>query len=510
MDLAQSLNEIETQVGRLSPMQKFLLGTDGSVTQILEAITGEQVVIKTKLQKIIAADPITAERLGISLGDPVNYRIVEIKTAASGDVLIYAISHTPIARLSPEFKNDLMRADIPIGRIIQNHRIEARREILNARASPASKEAGRIFSLCNHEPLLSRQYRIIHKGEPLIFIEEQFPYNRFLEERRVIIQTPSRLHLTLIDMHGGSGRVDGSAGITLDEPGILIEVRQSAVLEVQGCDSMTTKRIADCARQVLKGLHAGGSVSITVREYFPSHIGLGSGSQMMLAVARGIAEIYGRVLPVKELALLVGRGGTSGIGTAAFEHGGFIIDGGHAFGQGLEKSDFRPSAASRGVRPPPVIVHHEFPPDWRILLAMPNLPAGASGIKETDIFKSCCPVPLDDVQKLCHEILMRMLSGIVEKDHDLFGSSINAIQDLGFKKVELNLQPKQIPELIARMRSAGAACAGMSSFGPTVYAIGDSDMQGIEREARLCMDEYTGGTTLITSARNKGASVRVA
>ena len=60
MDIAHSLNEIETQVGRLSPMQKFLLGTDGSVTQILEAITGKQVVIETRVQKIITADPTTA------------------------------------------------------------------------------------------------------------------------------------------------------------------------------------------------------------------------------------------------------------------------------------------------------------------------------------------------------------------------------------------------------------------------------------------------------------------
>ena len=466
MDIAYSINEIETQVGRLSPMQKFLLGTDGSVTQILEAITGKPVVIETRVQKIIEADPTIAELLDIGQGDPVNYRVVEIKTPASGEVLIYAISHTPLSRLSPEFRDDLMKADIPIGRIIQNHRIEARREILNARVSPASEETGRIFSLCSKEPLLSRQYRIIHKGKPLIFIEEQFPYNRFLDERRVIVQTPSRLHLTLIDMHGGSGRVDGGVGITLDEPGILIEMRQSAVLEVQGCDSMTRERIMDTARQVLKGLHAGGNVSVTVRNYYPSHIGLGSGSQLMLAIARGIAEIYGRLRTVKELALLVGRGGTSGIGTAAFEHGGFIVDGGHAFGQNSEKSEFRPSAASRGVRPPPVIARYDFPEDWKILLAIPDLPAGASGIRETDIFRTHCPVPVEEVRELCHEILMRMLPGIVQKDLDLFGSSVNAIQELGFKKVELSLQPPEIPGLIERLRSAGAACAGMSSIWP--------------------------------------------
>jgi beta-ribofuranosylaminobenzene 5'-phosphate synthase len=510
MDIAQSLNEIETQVGRLSPMQKFLLGTDGSVTQILEAITGTTVVIKTLVQKIITADPTIAKRLDISQGDPVNYRVVEIKTPSSGEVLIYAISHTPISRLSPTFKNDLMKADIPIGRIIQNHRIEARREILNARVSPPTEEATRIFSLCGKEPLLSRQYRIIHNGKPLIFIEEQFPYNKFLDERRVIVQTPSRLHLTLIDMHGGSGRVDGGIGIALDEPNILIEMRQSQVLEVEGCDTVTRERIMATALQVLNGLHAGGMVSVTVRNYYPSHIGLGSGSQLMLAIARGVAELYGRPRTVKELALLVGRGGTSGIGTAAFEFGGFIVDGGHTFGKSGEKTDFRPSAASRGVSPPPIIARYDFPKDWKILLAMPDLPSGASGMLETDIFRAHCPVPVEEVRKVCHEILMRMLPGIVEQDLDMFGSSVNAIQELGFKKVELSLQPKQIPELIERLRSAGAAGAGMSSFGPVIYAIGDTDMREIEQTARAFMDNNSGGTTLITSARNMGASVRIA
>jgi beta-ribofuranosylaminobenzene 5'-phosphate synthase len=155
-------------------------------------------------------------------------------------------------------------------------------------------------------------------------------------------------------------------------------------------------------------------------------------------------------------------------------------------------------------------VRHEFPPDWRILLAMPNLPAGASGTKETDIFKTHCPVPLEEVRELCHEILMRMLPGLIEKDLELFGSSVNAIQGLGFKKVELALQHKEIPALIETLRSSGAACAGMSSFGPTVYAIDDTDMRDIELAAQSFMNDHGGGTTLITTARNTGASVRIA
>jgi beta-ribofuranosylaminobenzene 5'-phosphate synthase len=508
MDIADRIKKIEAQIGRLSPVQKILLGTDGSVTQLLELVTGNEVAVRTEVQEIVPADKAFAENLGINEGDPVNYRVIELVNTITGEVLIHAISHTPISRLPPSFREDLMKADIPIGRIIRQHHIEARREILNAGVSPATAEIGRLFSICLNEPVLSRQYQIIHKGEPLIFIEEQFPYNRFLDERRVIIRTPSRLHITLIDMHGGSGRVDGGVGITLDDPGILLEVRKSPDLEVTGCEGALRDKVAETARHVLGEIHSPASVSITVRDHYPSHIGLGSGSQMAMAVSRAICECYHRDVSAGDLAKIVGRGGTSGIGCAAFDKGGFIVDGGHRYGKGFQKSDFRPSGASPDVAPPPVIARHPFPIDWKILLAIPDLPCGANGGTELDIFKTYCPIPVEEVRIICHEVLMRMLPGIVEHDLDLFGSSINELQKHGFKKVELGLQPKEILELIDTLRLSGAACAGLSSFGPTVYAISDTGIRGIEQAARLFMKEKSGGTTLITSARNQGAFVR--
>lgn len=510
MDITQVIAEMETEVGRLSPVQKFLLGTDGSVTQILESLTGRNVVIRTLVQEVIPADGATADSLSIAAGEPVNYRIVEIRTEGEGEVLMYAVSHTPISRLSPSFRDDLMKADIPIGRIISRHRIEARREILNARVMPATDEMGRIFAICRSEPLLSRQYQIIHHGKPLIFIEERFPYNRFLDTRRVIIRSPSRIHVTLIDMHGGSGRVDGGIGIALEEPGILLEAELSPILSVSGGTPDLRERLSGIAAGVLEKIGAGASAAITIRSHFPSHVGLGSGSQLGLAVARAICELYGRTMTTRELAMLVGRGGTSGIGTAAFGLGGFIMDGGHRFGPGGEKTDFRPSGASRGVSPPPVTARHEFPQDWHILVAIPSLPAGPSGRAEVDIFRDRCPVPLDEVRELSHEILMRMLPGIAGHDLDLFGSSINRVQGLGFKKVELSLQPSQVTGLLEVLRGSGAAGAGLSSFGPAVYAIGDTGMAGIRTAAESFMAENGGGTAIITAARNSGAVVRMA
>ncbi|WML67415.1 MAG: hypothetical protein METHP_00943 [Methanoregula sp. SKADARSKE-2] len=173
MHITQNIEAIESEVGRLSPVQKILLGTDGSVTQLLEAITGAAEAVGTRVQEIVPADGPTADRLGIRVGEPVNYRVVELRNVSSGEVLIHAISHTPVDRLSQEFRDDLMKADIPIGKIIKQHRIEARREILNARVSAAPDDVGKLFSLCRNEPLLSRQYWIIHRGKPLIFIEKQ-------------------------------------------------------------------------------------------------------------------------------------------------------------------------------------------------------------------------------------------------------------------------------------------------------------------------------------------------
>ena len=110
-----------------------------------------------------------------------------------------------------------------------------------------------------------RQYQIIHGGKPLIFIEEQFPYNQFLDEHRVIIRTPSRIHVTLLDMNGSLGRVDGGIGIALDDPSILLEAQASPSLEVRGCDSRTHNGYGSVQRSVLAKIHAGSSISITVR-----------------------------------------------------------------------------------------------------------------------------------------------------------------------------------------------------------------------------------------------------
>ena len=69
--------------------------------------------------------------------------------------------------------------------------------------------------------------------------------------------------------------------------------------------------------------------SFTVHETYPSHSGLGSGTQLSLAVGKLLADFNSQKMDASQIASIVGRGGTSGIGVASFENGGFIMDGGH-------------------------------------------------------------------------------------------------------------------------------------------------------------------------------------
>ncbi len=506
LDLVPLFQTLEQKVGSLSPLQRILLGTDGSVTGLLEIVTQSPVDIITRLQEIRVADEAVASQLKISPGEEVNYRVVALCSRTSGKILLYAISHTPLCRLEPAIRSDLMRADIPIGKILRTHHIESRREILDLSVDPADEELSGVFGIRPGEPVLSRRYQIIRDQTPLIAIQEFFPASRFTTERRVVVEAPSRLHLSLIDMNGSIGRVDGGIGITLAGPVTLLEACRGDVLCVRGGDPASRDRVHRVAASLLPHLGNTGAV-ITLHRTIPSHTGLGSGTSLSLATAVALYRLAGRTEEVRRLAVQVGRGGTSGIGTAAFEMGGFLLDGGHRFGKG-EKHSFLPSAASAGIAPAPVTLRRPFPEDWKILLVLPVSVPGASGGEEKDIFRTSCPVPREEVQEICHEVLMRMLPGLAEHDLASFGAAVNRIQDLGFKRVEIARQAPLVPRLLSALKEAGAPCAGMSSFGPAVFAITDTNPIALLNAAREVIAP-AGGEILVTSARNQGAVVRV-
>ncbi|HJH32365.1 MAG TPA: beta-ribofuranosylaminobenzene 5'-phosphate synthase [Methanosarcinaceae archaeon] len=313
------------------------------------------------------------------------------------------------------------------------------------------------------------------------------------------IISPSRLHLTLIDLNAGIGRVDGSVGITLDSPHICISAEKADSIEVIGKSHLSDRMLA--AAEAVMPDSCG--IRITIEEDMPDHVGLGSGTQSALCAAMAVNELYALGMSVRELAIAVGRGGTSGIGVASFKSGGFLVDGGHRFS---DKGAFSPSAASR-ADPAPILFRHDFP-DWDIILALPDT-KGAHDVQEVDIFKQVCPIPLREVQDISHTILMQVMPAIIEGDIENFGCAVNHIQAVGFKRREIELQSQPVRDIIEFMQDSGTYGAGMSSFGPAVYGFIDSKIQGkrIQKDVQDILDETIGGSVMITHANNSGAMI---
>lgn len=321
----------------------------------------------------------------------------------------------------------------------------------------------------------------------------------------IVLNTPSRLHFGLIDMNGEIGRIDGGVGLALKTPHTTIEATKSDKIQLEcAAEPEIIDRLLPAVKNLCDHFRIPGAY-VNIRERPLPHVGLGSATQTFVGAAHAICKLNGIQATFSELAYLVGRGGTSGIGVAAIQSGGFIIDGGHPFRRDENsKHGYTPSSTSAGTKPPPVLSRHDFP-DWDILVMVP-LGEGASGLREITLFKVVCPVPLEQVQQMCHIIMMQMLPAVIEKDLEIFGQAMEDFQTFGFKVFELRAQTQLLRDCLQFLKDNGGIGVGMSSWGPAVYAFGENLSQ-LQQQANEWLDHHGGGETILTKTNNIGMHI---
>ena len=328
---------------------------------------------------------------------------------------------------------------------------------------------------------------------------------------KVQVETPSRLHFTLIDLHGGLGRVDGGVGVALETPGWKITVEPASEgLQVEGCPYAEASEVRELALKFFKQYPARQPLKIKVSQGVPRHVGLGSRTQLALGVAASLASFLQVEAPVRFLAQLMGRGGTSGIGVAAFEAGGVIVDGGHTFGPKGQKQSFLPSRFSKAP-PPPVLARYYPPEDWFWVVAVPPKVKGAHGFREAEIFQKSCPLPRGEVEKVSRIVLMKLMPGLAEADIEAVGEALNLIQKVGFKKIEVRLAGRLPSRLMKLFLEQGAYGSGLSSFGPAVYALasGRKQAENLRKAALEFFEEKNvEGTVFKARTSRRGARIR--
>src|SRR5260370_10539270 len=130
----------------------------------------------------------------------------------------------------------------------------------------------------------------------------------------LFVEAPARLHFGVLDLRGDVGRRFGGIGAAVPVPSLLLGAGPAAALGAAGLDAAGTLQFA---RRFAAHHRIDLPLHFTVHRAIPAHAGLGSGTQLGLAVARAAAELSG--LPIEPIALApaVGRRPRSGGGTGA-------------------------------------------------------------------------------------------------------------------------------------------------------------------------------------------------
>lgn len=317
---------------------------------------------------------------------------------------------------------------------------------------------------------------------------------------RVRVAAPARLHLGFLDPAATLGRRFGSVGLVLDGLDTIVEIAGAE------CDrfDVVAGGEADLARALahLRTLRAATRCTAPVRLVLhaapPMHAGLGSGTQLALAVGTAFSRLFGLGLDRIALATMLGRGARSGVGIAGFDHGGLLLDGG-------PRADGTPAA---------LLARVPLPEPWRVIVALDHRLQGLSGAGEKAALATLPPLPQAVSAEICHEVLMRLLPGAAGAEFEPFAAGLTRIQCLLGDHFAPAQQGRRftsaaVAGLMDWIGAHALAGLGQSSWGPAGFAIVRSaaDARRALASARAAGVLDPALDVRVTTARNRGASV---
>ena len=104
-----------------------------------------------------------------------------------------------------------------------------------------------------------------------------------IDRQEVFVEASARLHFGVLDLRGAQGRWFGGIGAAAPGPTLLVSGTPADALETEGQDA---ERAAEYARRFMAYHRVEGGVRLHVHRALPQHSGLGSGTQLALAVSR--------------------------------------------------------------------------------------------------------------------------------------------------------------------------------------------------------------------------------
>lgn len=317
---------------------------------------------------------------------------------------------------------------------------------------------------------------------------------------KVTVIAQARLHFGFTNLTPELGNVYGSVGVGLEAPFTRIIARPADEFSVSG---PRAEQVAGYAVRLAERYNVRWRARLEVLEIIDRHSGLGSGTQTALSTAAALLRLHGMDHELREAAGAMGRGLRSGVGIAAFESGGFILDGGHP---SLERDEM--------ITPSSVLARHDFPEDWRFVLFLPAAGPGLSGKSEVSVFRD-----LGDTRAvsdaICRTVLLKMLPALVNRDIVEFGKGLTEVDTWTgrfFHEAQGGTYRERLAaSAVQTLLDAGAYGVGQSSWGPCLYGLVDGRTEDdvVRAAQEFLLGHDLEGKVLLVGPNNRGAKILV-
>ncbi|MBV8998527.1 MAG: hypothetical protein JO304_05680 [Solirubrobacterales bacterium] len=307
----------------------------------------------------------------------------------------------------------------------------------------------------------------------------------------IVVTAPARLHFGMLDPAGIGARRYGGCGVAIESPRVLVGIRLGSGEEVIARGPQA-ERAAAFARRARTAFGLRGGVEVDVREAIPPHTGLGSGTKLGLAIARGVAELAGVSAGPDELADASGRGARSSVGSWTFAAPGLVVEAGVRDHDSIS----------------PLVARHPMPERWRCVLALPLGVEGLSGNAEDRFFSLLQAEGHAIEPRVSRLVLTALLPGLVTEDIEEFGVALNAIQrEIGSMFAGRQggvFHPRAAP-VVDALGTLGVGAVGQSSWGPSVYGIVDTPERAGDVADRLRAAVDAGTDVRVVDFDRRGA-----
>ena len=305
---------------------------------------------------------------------------------------------------------------------------------------------------------------------------------------QVKVATSARLHMGFFDLSGAISKF-GSLGISLNAPCTHITLARSDKVLI---DAKSDENVTKIVKILVNTFNVKQNFSLIMHDCIPAHAGLGSGTQLALAIGAGLNQLFNLDISLAQIALVSKRGKRSGIGIGAFEQGGVLVD------TGITNDEL-----------PKIAIRQNFPENWRVLLVNDSASKGVHGDAELQAFKLLKPA-----QNSLRDMMFNyMMPALHRGDLLAFGVYMMDLQAYNgeyFAPVQGgHYASHDVEEVLAWLQNNGAACVGQSSWGPTGFAILSSveHAENLKKQVQLAFVSKANISFTICCGKNTGATI---